>query len=208
MRSIAAIGSIKRLNISNCASVGNQGIAELRPLASTLDTLDMVGLDKVNAEGFRCLNGFASLTHLDASFTSSVTDAEAEAIASIASPRLATLFLEDFGGLTTSGMVAICGITSLKWLRLIGLPDVEGPGIAAISKLSELRRLTLSRSTLGGHIGALLRCTSLCHLWELNLHGCSDLTDSDLEGLTLPALWMLDVSGSAVSPAVHLATAG
>jgi hypothetical protein len=122
------------------------------------------------------------------------------------------------------GVIAIAGFNSLEWLRICAAPKVTDRGVAHLERLSELKSLDLSETSITdealSHIGKLGRLESLafhqCAITDDGIRELSKLTrlkkvrisstkvtDASMSALgTLNQLQELDLSGT------HLTDAG
>ena len=96
--------------------------------------------------------------------------------------------------LTNGGMKALQAVTSLQELSLAGAARVSDAGASALSRLTQLRHLDLSKTGVGDRGLQALAAAGMRHLRKLNLRGCYKVTDQGVGALDLPNLQMLVLS--------------
>ena len=122
-----------------------------------------------------------SLTKLDLSWSSSLTDEGVRAVAEVTS--LTELNLCGCWNVTDDGVWSVAGLTALRVLNLNACFRLTDAGLRTVAGFTSLTHLSLNGCSKVTDEG-LLEVASLTALTELYLEGCCSVTDAGMQHLS------------------------
>lgn len=195
---LAALSSLTHLDMYNCIHVDNAALQSLLPLTG-LRSLSLNSCYRVGDAGVLALGHMVSMTCLDLSMLPRVTDQGIMGVLS-AFPDLVSLNLDSVWRITHKVMSVIVQLPALTCLNLASLPNFGEEGVAWLTEVASLTRLTaldLSRNLHMTNAG-LWALGPLVLLRDLRLSGCKRLDTYMIPALlNLSALTSVDFGNRA-----------
>jgi uncharacterized protein YjbI with pentapeptide repeats len=182
--SIELIGSLKdleNLSFRGCDQITDEGLAHLGKL-SKLQSLELTDCDRITDAGLVHVSQLLGLTSLDLSFCDKITDdgmAHISRLSGLRNLRLRRSKITDRGcNITDKGLVHVSQLLGLTSLDLSFCDKITDDGMAHISRLSRLQKLSLSGCGITD--AGLTNLNMLADLEDLDLSHCHEINGSGI----------------------------
>ncbi len=179
--------NLKSLHISQCDAFPNRGLASIAQTTS-LTSLTLPSSDRLTPAGFNLLASLENLQQLTVSGTS-FNGENLETISSTCHVHLQQLFLLNCNAISAAEFKNLTAFQNLQTLDVSycnnNIKDQELDYICSLSALTDLRICYLKKISDQNGIAKLV--SSLPLLKNLDIHGCTSLSDVTLEILSQKA---------------------
>ena len=170
--------TLRVLEIPECEQITDESCRQVSKL-SQLTTLDLTGCYRITDEGIQQLAGLHNLTLLNLGMLKSLTDEACSAISHL--PHLLSLELNSCSQLTAQSAQSIAHIATLRSLSVSEVVGWDDAAVAHLLQLEELDALCLSGTSIT--VLSLRRLLVMRHLKELNVYGCRNVTEDELQAV-------------------------
>lgn len=168
---------------ASCCRVGDAGLVELSKRNTTLECLHLRHCEEITEVGVMSLSQLGTLTALDLTLCTQVTDAAVQAL-SLGLPQLNTLSLRGCREITEAGVKALFHLEDLTSLDLSGRIPVTEDVLRGLARIPRLATFKVSECLSHITDSSVCMMAQFPALTELDLSICSQLTDNGLQQLS------------------------